>query len=129
MKYNYIRKVRKGIDDLLNVYAFHGASQGDETRTNSLQEYKDSEGWLIPAFHIEGELTQKNIDKEVELRRKLNDKYIKKLKISGEYGKIIENKITIDIEDDEIFDKKQTIFSKSCESYRFEILDISKKQI
>jgi hypothetical protein len=73
---------RKGIDDLKSLYAFHGASQGDETRTNSIEDYKL--GWLVFIFNCE--LTDEAIAKEIEVRKAWNEEYVKELKEKGQYG-------------------------------------------
>ncbi len=35
----------KGISDLKSEYAFHGNSQGDDSKTNSVDEFIGSGGW------------------------------------------------------------------------------------
>ena len=60
----YKLKGRYGIDDLKSLYAFHGNSQGDETRTNSIKLYKSSEEWL--SFVFDCKLTEEAIFNEIE---------------------------------------------------------------
>lgn len=125
-EYKIHHKIKLGINDLISTYAFHGASQGDETRTNSLEDYNKSDGWLINTFKIDGKLTQEKIDKEVNKRIKQNEDYINQLKSQNKYGDTYEYDSIIKLEDDKIFNEKMKDSNKPTESYRFEILDMSK---
>jgi hypothetical protein len=95
-EYKYTTKHKKGITDLINTYAFIGNSQGDISATNSVEEYKNSNGWLSYAFdkNIDSN-NQEAINKESERRQEENKITIKELKDSGEYGKEYESTITI----------------------------------
>jgi len=95
-EYKYTTKHRKGITDLINIYAFLGNSQGDTSATNSIEEYKAAKGWLSYAFDESIDCNdQEAIDKESLRRQEQNEITIKELKDSGEYGKEYENTITI----------------------------------
>lgn len=91
---------RKGIDDLKSLYAFHGSSQGDHTRTNSIQEFKDAQGWLH--FTFDCEMTEEAIKAEIKRRDLWNNDYLKRLRDSGEYGK--EQEQTISFQHNPAFD-------------------------
>lgn len=121
--YNFIGK--KGIDDLLSEYAFIGGSQGDETASNSLEEYNKSDGWLIKCFGEDFVYTQENIDIEVKIRKFKNEKYIKELKADGKYGE--EYEIQLSLKDNPLLDK-QPVFDKPIplESYDMYFIDLSK---
>jgi len=118
MKYNF--EYEYGIDDLKEEYAFVGNSQGDESATNSIESYKDSEGWLSYTFE-NVPLNQKAINKEVLKRKEYNKNYIQKLKDSGKYGK--KYKVSIQIEDDMLYDEK--VNTIETESYRIDILNLN----
>ena len=55
---HYKIKGRKGIDDLKPLYAFQSAEQGSNYQTNSISEYENSKGRLIPIFK---DLTSDNL--------------------------------------------------------------------
>jgi len=95
-EYKYITKHKKGITDLLNIYAFLGNSQGDTSETNSIEQYKAAKGWLSYAFDKDIDCNdQEAINKESERRQKENEITINKLKESGEYGEEYEVTTTI----------------------------------
>lgn len=95
-EYKYTTKHKKGITDLLNIYAFLGNSQGDTSATNDVLEYKAAKGWLSFAFGKNIDCNdQEAINKESERRQKENEITISKLKESGEYGKEYELTTTI----------------------------------
>lgn len=118
-KYGF--KIRKGIDDLESLYAFHGNSQGDTSCTNDISVYKASGGWM--SFTFKCELTEEAINKEIIERKKRNFKYIDELTKSGEYGKEIEQ--IIEIEGNSVFDTPSNLETKHpTSSYSFLILDM-----
>lgn len=118
-KYSF--KIRKGIDDLESLYAFHGNSQGDTSCTNDIDTYKASDGWM--SFMFKCELTEEAINKEIIERKKRNFKYVDELTKSGEYGKEVEN--FIEIKEDAVFDTPPNLETKSpTSSYSFLILDV-----
>lgn len=118
----YTLKQRRGYDDLYQIYAFSGASQGDETRSNDIKDYNE---WMIYNFK-NIPLDQDAINKESNRRKKLNDEYISKLKNENRYGELFET--TISIEQDETYDKNTKV-NNTCESYRFDIFNIGKHDI
>ncbi len=76
---------KKGVDDLLNIYAFSGNSQGDETRTNEISDYIAAKGWLSYGFENVDITDQEAIYKESKRRRLENEKYIDTLIAEGRY--------------------------------------------
>jgi len=114
---------RLGIDDLKTTYLFHGASQGDETRTNNVNEYLSSDGWLRCVDRDIKVFTQEVIDRAVEERITYNNRYIADLKKSGKYGQI-EKGGTITIQQFPEYDNPRKL-NTVTESYRMEILDFS----
>ena len=75
----------KGIDDLHSEYLFHGNSQGDESRTNSIEEYKASQGWMSCTDPKMLKATQEEVNAWALRQKEKNKKYIKKLKQSNQY--------------------------------------------
>ena len=120
-EYTFTRKY--GIDDLKSEYAFHGNSQGDQSVSNDINVYSNSGGWMSYIFK-DIPLNQKLIDKEVLNRRKYNENYIKQLKREGKFGK--DYKQILSIQSDPIYDSKVEYPKTPCESYRFDILDLTK---
>lgn len=107
-EYKYTTKHKKGITDLIPIYAFVGNSQGDTSATNSVEEYKSSNGWLSYAFDKSIDCNdQEAINKESLRRQKENEITIKELKDSGEYGKEYESTITILINNRPFFDNPE----------------------
>jgi len=109
---------RKGVDDLQVVYAFVGNSQGDEIKTNSIEEYTNSEGWLSYVFNVE--LTAESIEAEVKKRIEENKLYILKLEKEGKYGEEFE--FTVHIEENPLFDHPNK--PMPLESYRMLFVDL-----
>lgn len=106
MKYkDYTFKGKKGITDLIPIYAFRGNSQGDTSETNSIEEYKAANGWLSFIFEGIDCNDQEAINKESERRIAENNVYIQKLKDSGEYGKEYESTISIGLVYRALFDE------------------------
>jgi hypothetical protein len=115
---------RKGIDDLKSLYAFHGNSQGDESRTNSIQEYKDSKGWL--SFVFDGcELTDEAIKERIKQNHTANTQYIEKLKADGQFGDIESFGITLQYNPH--FDAPLLRTSSQLSNYRMLFLDFNEE--
>jgi len=102
--YNIKRKIRKGIDDLKNIYAFLGNSQGDESYSNEIKDYEASEGWMSFVFEGVDPTDQQAIYDESARRKKENDDYIADLIVKGEYGKEWEHSITMHLKPNPLFD-------------------------
>lgn len=123
----YKLKIRKGIDDLKSLFAFHGASQGDETRTNSIEAYEQSKGWLL--FTFDCELTNEAIAAEVEKRKLWNEEYLKQLEKDGTFGEDVEH--TINLQHNPAFDAlinaSDSPLNAALSSYSFIILDTETK--
>lgn len=98
--YSFIK--RKGIDDLHNIWAWTGNSQGDESCTNDIKEGLASDGWMSFRFNGIDPTDQDAIDAESARRIKHNKDYIKDLKANGEYLK--EYQLTIHVAPNSIFD-------------------------
>jgi hypothetical protein len=107
-EYKYTTKHKKGITDLINIYAFLGNSQGDTSATNSVEEYKAAKGWLSYAFDKSIDCNdQEAINKESLRRQKENEITINKLKESGEYSQEYESTITILMGNRPLFDNAE----------------------
>jgi hypothetical protein len=104
---SYTIKRRKGIDDLQNIYAWAGNSQGDESCTNDTKVGLASEGWMSYHFNNIDMYDQEAINKESIRRREANDKYIQELKDKGEYGAYFD--ISIHVKHNPLFDRVQPI--------------------
>jgi len=116
---------RKGIDDLKGLHAFVGNSQGDTSASNSIEDFKNSGGWM--SFVFDCPMTDEAITKEIENRKQWNDKYIEKLNNESAFGETY----TIDVEliSDPLFDKPQVLKDKSpIESFRMVFLNLNEKQ-
>lgn len=120
-QHTYTFKTRKGIDDLLSPYAFHGNSQGDESAHNDIEQYKNSGGWQ--SFVFKCELTEEAIAAEIERRRKWNTAYVMMLKASGEYGKEVDNTLTFAY--NPAFDAEQSQLTPPLSSYKMIFIDTS----
>lgn len=124
---NYKYKLRKGIDDLKSEYAFIGNSQGDTSVSNNIYDYLLSDGWMSYTFKCP--MTNEDIAKEIELRKKWNKNYIQELKNNGTFGEEYENEIIITHH--KIFDSFSNIvkhFENNLESYKFIMLDLNNKE-
>jgi hypothetical protein len=115
---------RKGIDDLKSLYAFHGNSQGDESRTNSIAEYKASKGWLSFVFD-DCELTEEAIKERIQQNHLANEQYIEKLKADGQYGEI--DSLRIKVAYNPHFDMPLRHTPSSLSSYRMVFLDFNEE--
>ena len=120
----YQFKIRKGIDDLKSLFAFHGASQGDETRTNSIEDYEQSKGWLN--FIFDCAITKEAIAEEVERRRLWNERYVASLKSEGTYGEQITYNVNVAF--NPLFDTPPIVPAFPLSSYRMLFLDIKDKK-
>lgn len=117
----YKAKFKHGIHDLKSEYAFRGNSQGDESVSNSIEEYKASQGWMSFVFGCK--LDQEEIYKEVEKRKQWNKEYIEQLHAGGRFGK--EYFITLQLIDTPLFDNPNQP-PISLNSHRITFLDTSK---
>lgn len=98
----YTFKGKRGIDDLQNIYAWTGGSQGDEGFTNKIEVGLASNGWMIYRFK-DIDITDQNAIYEESIRRlKANITYIRKLIEEGHYGEEFE--MNMHIKPNPIFD-------------------------
>ena len=114
----------KGISDLESEYAFLGNSQGDDSKTNSVDEFIGSGGWKSVSSNFKDidYLNQSEVDKRaLEIRTK-NQQRILELKMNGEYGKRVENEIALSIKTFPKFDSPKML-NTSLESYRMTFID------
>ena len=119
-KYTFKRKL--GIDDLLCEFAFADNSQGDKSRSNSIDEYKVSQGWMsIVSGFEEISNNQEAIYKESKKRYNTNIDYIEKLKSEGKYGE--EYEIDITLHSHPLFDTPFNKGGPSLTSYRMIFLN------
>lgn len=93
---------RRGIDDLLCEFAFIGNSQGDESVSNDIEDFKRSKGWLSYIFK-DIPLEQEAINKEVERRKKHNKDYIEQLHKENKFGE--KYNLTVHLKENNLFDK------------------------
>lgn len=127
IQHNFTQKLRRGIDDLINTYAFHGNSQGDTFVTNSVEEYKAAEGWLSFMFNPEiDKFDQEAINREIERRKQLNASYIDKLKEEGKYEEEYEYSTTLYVRPNLTFDNPKLPL-RPLESYRIIFIDDESK--
>lgn len=119
MEYKF--KQRKGIDDLKSLYAFKSSSQGDDFFSNSIEDYKNSKGYMSFVFNCE--LTPEVINKEIVKRALANEEYLKELFTSGEYGK--EYEISIHFKENPIFDNNPKV-QYLVSNHSFIIIDCGK---
>ena len=119
-------KIRLGIDDLKSVYAFHGNSQGDETRTNDVGVFHKSGGWLSinPFFKNVDCASQEAVDKMSFKISCENLKYIEKLKSDGRYGEYTDG-VKIFVQHDPLYDDCGRLFNKPKVNYRLDVLDLN----
>lgn len=83
----------KGIDDLQNTFAWTSNSQGDEFRTNSIEEAKKQGAWVSYQFPDIDPTDQDAINAESARRKQLNDDYVQSLIEKGEYKQKYDLKI------------------------------------
>ena len=114
----------KGISDLESEYAFHGNSQGDDSKTNSVYEFIGSGGWKSVSSNFKDidYLNQKEVDKRVLDIRTKNQQRILELKRNGEYGERVENEISLSLIPCSEFDSYK-IHSTTLDSYRMTFID------
>jgi len=116
---SYEIKGKKGIDDLKSLFAFRGNSQGDESCSNSIADFKTSEGWM--SFQFDCEMTDEAIEKELQDRIAWNNNYISSLIEEDTYGDEYINFISV--EEDPLFDNSPVV-KGSLESFRMTFLNI-----
>lgn len=120
-----------GIDDLYSCYAFYGASQGDETKTNSVSSYLGSDGWLlVSSFYKDIDyLNQSEVDSRTEELKLKNSDYILSLKNNGNFGKRTKG-ITFTLKNYPLYDTPSiydNFINKPITSYRMTYIDFTKK--
>lgn len=118
----YTLKRKLGINDLLCEFAFVGNSQGDESKSNFIDDYNASQGWM--SFIFDCELNQEEINKESQRRKQSNLDYIEKLKTEGKYGE--EYEIDINLHPHPSFDTPTNKGGSPLESYKFYFLNNEK---
>ena len=123
---HYKIKGRKGIDDLKPLYAFQSAEQGSNYQTNSISEYENSKGWLIPIFK---DLTQEGIAKQIVENSQWNLIYVTGLLKTNTFGE--EYEINMFMQPNELLDSPvPDTLSKpksSLTSYKMIFLDFKNK--
>ena len=119
----------KGISDLKSEYAFHGNSQGDDSKTNSVDEFIGSGGWKSVSSNFKDidYLNQKEVDKRVLDIRTKNQQRILELKRNGEYGERVENEISLSLIPCSEFDSYK-IHSTTLDSYRMTFIDFGNRK-
>lgn len=118
-------KLRKGIDDLQNIYAWTGNSQGDESYTNKKEIGLASEGWMTYRFK-DIDMHDQNAIYEESIRRILtNMNYIRKLIEEGHYGEEFE--VSMYIKPNPIFDTPHLQFKPPLDSSKMIFLDDTEK--
>lgn len=118
----YTFKGKRGITDLRSEYAFVGNSQGDESRSNSIEDYIAAKGWMSYVFSCS--LNQDAIDKEAKRRKQRNSDYIKQLKEEGRFEE--EYEIKLELVNNPTFDSNNVIIannSNPLESFKLIFLD------
>lgn len=118
----YTFKGKKGIDDLQNIYAWRGNSQGDESYTNLISVGLASDGWMSYHFKDIPINDQDAINQESARRKKANDDYIAKLKEEGKYGE--EFTVTFHVKPNAIFDHPMNTTSLPLESAKLIFIDM-----
>lgn len=111
--YNIKTTHRRGITDLKSIYAFHGASQGDDSEHNDIEVYKS--GWFCvnPLFEDIDYLDSSEVIKRSAEIKKENDELVAKLKEEGTYGEEYSNEMNIHFKPIPMFDSPQS----TLESY------------
>lgn len=121
----YEIKRKRGIDDLPSIYAFHGSSQGDESRSNEISDYVASKGWMYNVFTGIDITDQQAIYEERDRRIKANEDYVAKLHAQGKFGE--EYTTTLNIQHNAAFDTPSTLNTSPIESYKIVFLDFTDK--
>lgn len=118
-------EIFKGITDLKSIYAFHGASQGDESQSNNVKTFKQMDGWWHVSFYFKDidYLNQEEVNKRSNEIKLENDKYIQSLKDSVEYGKS-DGHIKVTFVENPLLDRPK--MNQSVCSYTYDIYDFSK---
>jgi hypothetical protein len=117
----------KGTDDMPSIYAFHGNSQGDNSKSNSVNDYISSDGWMSVSSYFKDidYMNQEAVDKRSKELKLKNDKYVQDCKDNGTYGEYTGD-IEISMLYNPLFDNNYVDKCKT-ESYKMCILDFSKK--
>ena len=123
-EYKILVNCIKGVSDLKSEYAFHGNSQGDDSATNSVEEFIASGGWKSVSSNFKDidYLNQSEVDKRSLEIRTENQQRILELKRNGEYGKRVENEISLSIKTFPKFDSAK-IHNTTLDSYRMTFID------
>ena len=124
--YTFTNTHKLGITDLECEYAFHGNSQGDDSRTSSVEDYLSSGGWKSVSSNFKdiNYLDQNEVDKRVLEIRNKNKQRIVSLKEQGEYGKEVDSDITLTLKQCPIFDSPR-LKDNSTDSYRIALLNFN----
>jgi hypothetical protein len=118
----YKIKQKRGIDDLQNIYAWVGNSQGDESHTNIIEVGLASDGWMSYMFKNINFLDQNAINIESARRKQANEDYIKKLKEEGKFGQ--EYELSLHIKENPLFDRVINLTDKPpLETYKMLFID------
>ena len=116
--YTFTNTRKLGISDLECEYAFYGNSQGDDSRTSSVEDYLSSGGWKSVSSNFKdiNYLDQNEVDKRVLEIRNKNKHRIISLKEQGEYGKEVDSDITLTLKQCPTFDTSflNIITTSSC---------------
>lgn len=117
---------KKGIDDLKSIYAFHSSSQGDESASNSVNEYLGSGDWkYVPDHFKDIDYTdQEAVNKRSKELAVENEKYIESLKYSDSFGDSYRVEVTTVAHKE--FDKPEKPIKDNLESYRMTFLNFNK---
>lgn len=113
-------KCQRGVDDLLLEYAFTGNSQGDESRSNDINDYIAAKGWLSYNFKNIDVTDQAAIYREALRRSELNLEYISKLKKEGRYKE--EYTLDIYLEHNPLYDDPEIMPHRSMPLSSFRML-------
>lgn len=122
----YTFKRKKGIDDLKNIYAFVGNSQGDDSKSNEIRDYISAKGWMSFIFGNEIDKTNQEAIYEESQRRILwNTAYVDQLLREGGFGE--EYEISIELVHNPIFDDPQLFPSDTpLESFKIQFINLKK---
>jgi hypothetical protein len=118
----------KGISDLKSIYAFHGNSQGDDSVTNDVEDYKNSAGWMSVSegFKNTDIHSQTAVDErssEIEEENKLYIEYLHKI---GEYGKY-NGDFLLTIKENPMHDAP-LLKGKGVESYKMTLINLTENE-
>lgn len=111
---------QRGIDDLLNEYAFRILAQGSHDRSNDVKWADDD--WFSFMFGGIDKYDQEAINAESRRRHEENLRYIERLKAEGRYGE--EYKEHLNLKHYPEFDDPKA-FSRPLVGQRFYFIDTS----